>query len=114
MQWNPDKTAHYDLQRTVNEYDIMVTSNDKTPDSVVKPLALIDLKQNDQNMKCLVTEWAKADEQIINQFVSLYLLKLMYIPHWSAFCSHIICVFIFVYLLIDRWISRSSYRLKAC
>ena len=48
----------------------MVTSNNKTPESVVKPLALIDLKQNDQNMKCLVTEWAKADEQIINQFVS--------------------------------------------
>ena len=80
MQWNPDKTAHYDLQRTVNEYDIMVTSNNKTPDSVVKPLALIDLKHDNQNMKCLVTEWAKADEQIINQFVSLYLLELMYIP----------------------------------
>ena len=51
----------------------MVTSNNKTPDSVVKPLALIDLKHDNQNMKCLVTEWAKADEQIINQFVSLYL-----------------------------------------
>lgn len=48
----------------------MVTSNAKTPECIIKPLALIDLKQNNQNMKCLVTEWAKADEQIINQFVS--------------------------------------------
>ena len=69
----------------------MVTSNNKTPDSVVKPLALIDLKQSDQNMKCLVTEWAKADEQIINQFVSLYLLKFMYIYRIGLLFAHIIC-----------------------
>ena len=58
----------------------MVTSNNKTPDSVVKPLALIDLKHDSQNMKCLVTEWAKADEQIINQFVSLSVAIDVYIP----------------------------------
>lgn len=67
--WNPDKTSHYDLQRTVNEYEIMVTSNNTSPDSVVKPLAILTLKHNEQNMKCLITEWAKADEQFCNQFI---------------------------------------------
>lgn len=67
--WNPDRSAHYDLQRTVNEYEIMVTCSSNTPDNVVKPLALLDIKQDDQNMKCLVTEWAKADEQLCNQFI---------------------------------------------
>jgi len=67
--WNPDRSAHYDLQRTVNEYNIMLTSHKASPDSVVLPLAILDLKQGDQNMKCLVTEWSKADEQLCNQFI---------------------------------------------
>ena len=61
--------AHYDLQRTVNEYEITKTISSKTPDRVVPPLALLDLKQNHQNMKLLVTEWSKADEQFCNQFI---------------------------------------------
>ena len=67
--WNPDKSAHYDLQRTVNEYEIMVSTSAKTPDSIVSPLALLDIKHDNQNMKCLVTEWSKADEQFCNQFI---------------------------------------------
>ena len=67
--WNPDKSAHYDLQRTVNEYEIMLASHKKTPNSVVLPLAVLDTKQNDQNMKVLITEWSAADEQFCNQFI---------------------------------------------
>ena len=67
--WNPDRSAHYDLQRTVNEYHIMMTSSEKSPDNVVKPLALLDLMQGDQSMKCLVTEWSNADEQFCNQLI---------------------------------------------
>ena len=75
----------------------MVTSNNKTPDSVVKPLALIDLKQNNQNMKCLVTEWAKADEQIINQFVSLSIAVDAYTIH-LLFAHIILCSSSCIYL----------------
>jgi len=67
--WNPDKSAHYDLKRTENEYEIMKTISSKSPGSVVEPLALLDLKHEDQNMKLLVTEWSKADEQFCNQFI---------------------------------------------
>lgn len=68
-RWNPDKNAHYNLQRTVNEYDIMVAISKQTPDCVVMPLALLDLNQHDQNMKLLVTEWSKGDEQFCNQII---------------------------------------------
>ena len=67
--WNPDKSAHHDLQRTENEYEIMMTVASKTPDSVVEPLALLDIKHEGQNMKLLVTAWSKADEQFCNQFI---------------------------------------------
>jgi len=67
--WNPDKSAHYDLKRTENEHEIMKTISSKSPGSVVEPLALLDLKHEDQNMKLLVTEWSKADEQFCNQFI---------------------------------------------
>lgn len=67
--WNPDKNAHYDLQRTVNEYEIMSTMAEKTPDCVVAPLACFDIEDEGQKMKLLVTEWSKADEQLCNQFI---------------------------------------------
>lgn len=67
--WNPDKSAHYDLKRTENEYEIMKTISSKSPGSVVEPLALLDLKHDEQNMKLLVTAWSKADEQFCNQFI---------------------------------------------
>jgi thiamine kinase-like enzyme len=67
--WNPDKNAHYDLQRTVCEYEIMKAMAEKTPGSVVAPLACIDIEDEGQKMKLLVTEWSKADEQFCNQFI---------------------------------------------
>lgn len=67
--WNPDKSAHYDLQRTVCEYDIMSKMADKTPESVVAPLACFDIEDDGQKMKLLVTEWSKSDEQFCNQFI---------------------------------------------
>lgn len=67
--WNPDKSAHYDLQRTVCEYEIMSKMAEKTPESVVAPLACFDIDDEGQKMKLLVTEWSKADEQLCNQFI---------------------------------------------
>lgn len=67
--WSPDKTAHYDLQRTENEYEIMKTISSKTPDSVVAPLACWDIKHEGRSMKLLLTEWSKGDEQFCNQFI---------------------------------------------
>ncbi|KAL9186324.1 hypothetical protein ACHAXT_005562 [Thalassiosira profunda] len=67
--WNPDKTAHYDLKRTENEYAIMKTISDKTPGCVVSPLACWDVQHDGQKMKLLVTEWSAADEQFSNQFL---------------------------------------------
>eukprot|EP00986_Skeletonema_menzelii_P017659 scaffold20957_cov144-Skeletonema_menzelii.AAC.4 len=67
--WNPDKSAHYDLQRTVCEFDVMSKMAEKTPESVVTPLACFDIEDEGQKMKLLVTEWSKADEQLCNQFI---------------------------------------------
>jgi len=67
--WNPDKDAHYDLQRTTNEYEIMVTMSKLAPDSIVNPILLSDIEYEGQSMKLLVTEWSKADEQFCNQFI---------------------------------------------
>ena len=67
--WNPDKNAHYDLQRTVCEYEIMGNMAEKTPECVVAPLACFDIEDEGQKMKLLVTEWSKADEQLCNQFI---------------------------------------------
>jgi len=67
--WNPDKNAHYDLQRTVSEYEIMSTMAQKTPDCVVAPLACFDIEDEGQKMKLLVTPWSEADEQLCNQFI---------------------------------------------
>lgn len=67
--WNPDKSAHYDLKRTENEYEIMKTVSSENPDEVVAPLACWDIEQEGQKMKLLVTEWSKGDEQFSNQFI---------------------------------------------
>jgi hypothetical protein len=67
--WNPDRTAHYDLQRVENEYKIMKDVSSKTEGCVVSPLACWDVKHEGENMKLFVTEWSKGDEQIANQFV---------------------------------------------
>ncbi|KAG7340760.1 phosphotransferase enzyme family protein [Nitzschia inconspicua] len=67
--WNPDRTVHYDLQRTVNEYDIMnMFANimgEYAP--VAQPYHLVRI---DHHTMMLVTEWASAgDEQWANQFI---------------------------------------------
>eukprot|EP00986_Skeletonema_menzelii_P001113 scaffold304_cov80-Skeletonema_menzelii.AAC.7 len=67
--WNPDKDALYDLQRTVNEYEMISTFSKIKPDCVVAPLALWDVEHEGQKMKLLVTMWSKADEQFSNQFI---------------------------------------------
>lgn len=68
--WNPT-AAHYDLERTTNEYEIMKTISSKTPEYVVAPLACWDIEdEGRQRMRLLVTEWSKeADEQFCNQFI---------------------------------------------
>ncbi len=67
--WNAEKDAHYDLQRTVNEYELMETFSKIKPDCVVAPLALWDVEHEGQKMKLFVTYWSKADEQLSNQFI---------------------------------------------
>ena len=67
--WNPDKDALYDLQRTVNEYEMMSTFSKIKPDCVIAPLALWDVEHEGQKMKLLVTKWSQADEQFSNQFI---------------------------------------------
>ena len=56
--WNPDKDALYDLQRTVNEYEMMSTFSKIKPDCVIAPLALWDVEHEGQKMKLLVTHWS--------------------------------------------------------
>lgn len=75
--WNPDRTAHYDLKRTENEFEIMQSISAKTPDCVVTPLACWDVKHDGQKMKVLVTEWSKGDEQFCNQVSKLYIVPQM-------------------------------------
>lgn len=67
--WNPDRSAHFDLQRTSNEYEIMQTFSKIKPNCVVAPLACYDIEQDGQKMKLLVTEYSKADEQFANQHI---------------------------------------------
>ena len=67
--WNPDRSAHFDLQRTSNEYEIMNTFSTHKPECVVAPLACYDIEHDGQKMKLLVTEFAKADEQFANQHI---------------------------------------------
>ena len=67
--WNPDKSARYDLRRVENEYDIMEKMSKTASGTIVTPLALWDVYHEEQNMKLLVTEWSKVDEQFCNQFI---------------------------------------------
>jgi hypothetical protein len=67
--WNPDKSARYDLRRVENEYAIMGKMSKMASGSIVTPLALWDVPHEGQNMKLLVTEWSKVDEQFCNQFI---------------------------------------------
>eukprot|EP01083_Nonionella_stella_P234795 826244_1 len=67
--WNPDKNSHHDLKRTVNEYEITKTISSLIPGCVVPPIALLDIKHDDENMKVLITEWSKASEQFCHQFI---------------------------------------------
>jgi thiamine kinase-like enzyme len=66
--WNPDRTVHYDLNRTVNEFHLMkelaeMMGNDAP---VAQPYHLVHL---DEHTMLLVTEWAPGDEQWANQFI---------------------------------------------
>jgi thiamine kinase-like enzyme len=64
--WNPDKSVHYDLARTENEFLAMKQFKEMLDDApVVTPYHCVDV----QDMKLLVTAWATADEQWANQFI---------------------------------------------
>jgi len=67
--WNPDKSECYDLLRVENEYRIMEKVSKIAPGTIVTPLALWDVCHEGQDMKLLVTEWSKVDEQFANQFI---------------------------------------------
>ncbi len=67
--WNPDKSVHYDLQRTENEWKIMKTFSTLKPAHIATPIGCWDLDKDGQKMKLIVTEWSKADEQFSNQFI---------------------------------------------
>lgn len=67
--WNPDKSSHYSLKRTENEWEIMMSVSEIAPSCVVKPLGCWDVSQDEQRMKLFVTEWSTADEQFCNQFI---------------------------------------------
>ena len=67
--WNPDRTAHYDLQRVESEYKIMKELSNKSLGCLVSPLACWDVKHEGENMKLFVTEWSNSDEQFGNQFI---------------------------------------------
>lgn len=66
--WNPDPSAYYDLKRTESEYEIMSKVSPHAGDCVVAPIGCWDIAHEGQNMKLLVTEWARGDEQAVNQF----------------------------------------------
>ena len=67
--WSPDRSARFDLLRVENEYEIMEKMSKITPGTVVTPFALWDIHHEGENMKLLVTEWSKVNEQFCNQFI---------------------------------------------
>lgn len=67
--WNPDRSSRYDLRRVENEYDIMEKMSKTASGTIVTPLSLWDVYHEGQDMKLLVTEWSKVDEQFCNQFI---------------------------------------------
>lgn len=66
--WNPDRTVHYDLARTENEYKMMrqfsALMGPAAP--VATPYLCVDVPGD---MKLFVAQWAPADEQWSNQFI---------------------------------------------
>ncbi len=61
--------ARHDLTRVENEYAIMEKMSKMASGSIVTPLALWDVCHEGLNMKLLITEWSKVDEQFGNQFI---------------------------------------------
>ena len=54
----------------MNEYEITKTISSLIPGCVVPPIALLDIKDdNNETMKLLITEWSKASEQFCHQFI---------------------------------------------
>jgi len=65
--WNPDPNVLYDLERTENEYAIMNRVSEMMDDApIATPYLCVDVQHN---MKLLVTEWSKSDEQWATQFI---------------------------------------------
>jgi hypothetical protein len=66
--WNPDRSAHYDLKRTENEFKMMQWFSDKMGEGapVATPYLCVDVSTD---MKLLVAQWVPADEQWANQFI---------------------------------------------
>lgn len=68
--WNPDRSVHYDVARTANEFKIMKRFKEMLGEDapVAKPYLCVDVE--DTGMKILVVEWtSNADEQWANQFI---------------------------------------------
>ena len=68
--WNPDRTVKYDLQRTINEFEMMETfakaMGGAKKAHVATPYFMVDVKED---VKLFVTEWVATDEQFANQFI---------------------------------------------
>ena len=68
--WNPDRSVHYDVARTANEFKIMKRFKEMLGEDapVATPYLCVDVE--DTGMKILVVEWtSNADEQWANQFI---------------------------------------------
>jgi 5-methylthioribose kinase len=63
----PDKPCP--LMRTENEYNMMKIFQGLAPESVVAPYFCLDIKEGQEEMKCLITEWSSSNEQYGNQFI---------------------------------------------
>lgn len=61
--WNPDRSAHYDVQRTRNEFEMMKVFAELAPNSAPFPY----LCEPMEDMMVLVTEWCENDEQLASQ-----------------------------------------------
>jgi hypothetical protein len=67
--WNPDRSVHYDVVRTENEFKVMqqftdMMGGDNAP--IATPYLCINVSETE---RVLVTKWASADEQWANQFI---------------------------------------------
>jgi len=63
--WNPDKSQYYDLERTENEFHMMKTFAELSPDCGVTPYLCEAL---DNETMLVVTQWSTADEQWVHQW----------------------------------------------